>query len=124
MPRIQLSDYLPRLDDIELARELGRSLWESDTKLDFSGVGQVPESFLSELLTTILERRDQAALLNIVETTSMEPAVMNAFMGALLTLNTQPARPPISPQPPIPVSSPPPSDPPQATRPPICCKRA
>jgi superfamily II DNA or RNA helicase/very-short-patch-repair endonuclease len=90
MPRIRLEDYADRLDDLELARSLGESLWEPNAILDFSGVSDVPYEFLKALVATILVRRDRATMLSIIDMRSMQPQLMPLFTDAALMTESLP----------------------------------
>jgi ATP-dependent helicase YprA (DUF1998 family) len=73
------------LEDLDVARRLGRRLWEeSDLQLDFSGVERVSPEFSAELCRTIVERRSPAVLSNAFLVHTMAPEVQATFLPAIM----------------------------------------
>lgn len=68
-----------------LARKIGEELRQPGKQLDFSGVEQVGVDFLRTLIATVLETRDQAALMTMVDLATMSPQVQMVFLQALQT---------------------------------------
>jgi len=74
-----------QLADPELARQLGRRLWEeADLQLDFSGVEGVTPEFATELCRTILQHRSPAVLSSVLLVGTMAPPVQSVFLPAIM----------------------------------------
>ena len=75
----------PVLDDLELARQLGRRLWdESDLQFDFGAVQSVAPEFAEELCRVIVDRRSPAVLSNTLLVHTMAPPVQATFLPAIM----------------------------------------
>ena len=73
------------LNDLELARRLGRRLWdETDLQFDFGGVERVSPEFAQELCRVIVERRSPAMLSNALLVTTMSPQIQATFFPAIM----------------------------------------
>lgn len=72
----------PHLSDLDLARRLGRRLWqESELQLDFTGIESVTEEFATELCRTVIQQRDPALLHNALLIGTMVPPVQATFFS-------------------------------------------
>jgi hypothetical protein len=98
----------PSLDDLEVARRLGRRLWEeSDLQLDFNGVERVTPEFAVELCRTIVAHRSPAVLSNAFLVHTMAPEVQATFLPAIMAaLGAGVPRPPNEPNRPAPGGEP------------------
>jgi hypothetical protein len=96
------------LEDLEVARRLGRRLWEeSDLQLDFRGVEGVTPEFAAELCRTIVDRRSPAVLSNAFLVHTMAPEVQATFLPAILaSLGAGVPEPPTEPDRPAPTGEP------------------
>ena len=75
------------LEDLEIAHQLGRRLWdETETQLDFSGIEGVSPEFATELCRTIVERRSPAVLSSALLVHTMAPQVQSTFLPAIMML--------------------------------------
>jgi ATP-dependent helicase YprA (DUF1998 family) len=97
--RIEIRDRGDLVNDLALARQIGEELRQPSNRLDFTGVEQVSVDFLAQLISTVLETRDQGALMGMVDLSSMTPAVQMVFLQALQRAAELPAQRPVSPEP-------------------------
>jgi hypothetical protein len=73
------------LESLEVARRLGRRLWEeSDLQLDFGGVEGVTPEFAAELCRTIVDRHSPAVLSNAFLVHTMAPEVQATFLPTIM----------------------------------------
>jgi superfamily II DNA or RNA helicase/very-short-patch-repair endonuclease/ribosomal protein L37AE/L43A len=77
--KIHISEYKHLFDDLDVAIELGKKLWDKDSILDFSEIESVPLPFLRALLETAFEKRDSAFAIQFVDIESMVETVQNEF---------------------------------------------
>jgi len=90
--RIVLQGKGDLINDLALARRIGEELRQPGNQIDFSGVEEVGIDFLRQLIAAVLETRDQAALLSMVDLTTMSPPVQMAFLQALQTAAMRPGQ--------------------------------
>ncbi len=84
--KIKLGEYKHEFDQLDVAVELGRKLWDRDTILEFSEVDSVPVPFLQVLLQTAFENRDYASAIQFVDLDSMSENVQNEFLQVYTAL--------------------------------------
>ena len=85
MPVQRVYQGQEQLDDLEVARQLGRRLWdEGDLQFDFGEIEGVTPGFAAELCRTIVERRSPAVLSNALLVHTMTPQVQTTFLPAIV----------------------------------------